>query len=315
MQTKLRSIRDGFGEALLELGHQVPNVLVVSADLAESVRIHRFGEQFPERFFEVGVAEQNMVGVAAGLAKEGFVVFSSSFAAFSPGRTFDQIRVSVALSQRNVKIVGGHAGLTVGEDGATHQMLEDLAMMRALPNMAVYIPADFSSAKQLTHLAAKTPGPAYIRLSRHSVVDLIPEGAVADAPVVLRPGDRVTIVTAGVLGQRALALADAFTRETGVHPEVVALLQLKPLNTQAWVQHLSQRQAIICLEEHQEFGGVGSTLAEILGKYSPRPLEIIGVPDTFGTSGPAEALLDDYGFTPESMWDRVRKFLERHQVL
>lgn len=312
---KLRSIRDGFGEALLELGRSNAEVVALCADLEESVRMQKFAQAYPERFFEVGVAEQNLIGISAGLAKEGLIPFAGSFAAFSPGRTFDQIRVSVCYANRNVKIVGGHPGLTVGEDGATHQMLEDIAMMRVLPNMSVLIPADFSSAKRMTHLAAERGGPVYLRLSRYAVADYLPNQYEPNGPVVVQPGKQVAIVVSGILGPRALELAELMREETGVTPSVIVLLQLKPLNVGAWLEVLSRYQAIVTLEEHQEFGGVGSTLAEMLGKHSPRPIEIIGVADQFGKSGTADAVLDAYGFAPADLWNRVGQFLKRHQVL
>lgn len=310
-----RSIRDGFGEALLELGAKQSNIVAVSADLQESVRMQKFGQQFPDRFFEVGVAEQNMIGVAAGLAKEGFIAFTGSFAAFSPGRTFDQIRTSVALSHRNVKVVGGHAGLTVGEDGATHQMLEDLAMMRALPNTTVLIPSDFTSAKQLTYHAVQTPGCVYLRLSRLSVPDLITGPFKPDEPTLLRSGDTITLVTSGVMGERVLGLAEWLKEQVGVSAKVVALHQLKPLNTNAWIECFRESKAVVSVEEHQVHGGVGSALAELLSEHIPRPLLILGVEDRFGKSGAAEELLDAYGFTAPLMGQRVWEFLKRHQVL
>ncbi len=316
MATKRRGIRDGFGAALLELGAQHPHVVALSADLQESVRMLDFAQQFPDRFFELGVAEQNVIGVAAGLAAEGFTPFAGSFAAFSPGRTFDQIRVSVCYANRNVKVVGGHAGLTVGEDGATHQMLEDLAMMRVLPNMSVYIPADYQSAFRLTHHAALTAGPTYLRLSRHSVPDCIPDSADLSGPVTTRPGtEEIVIIFSGVLGERAHALAERVESETGIRPKVLALLQLKPLAEQQWAAVLESAKVVITLEEHQEAGGVGSALAELSVKTTPRPIESIGMRDSFGRSGPAEELLDYYGFSPEDLWQRVRKFLTRHQII
>jgi transketolase len=315
MSRNKRGIRDGFGTGLLELGAQRSHVVALSADLAESIRMSLFAEMYPARFFEIGVAEQNLVGVAAGLAAEGFIAFAGSFAAFSPGRTFDQVRVSVCYSNRNVKIVGAHAGITVGEDGATHQMLEDLALMRVLPNMRVLIPADYPSAVRLTHSAAEVPGPTYLRLSRYSVPDILPEKYELDSPVVIRPGSAVAIVFAGILGERTQELARLIQAETGMTPAVVALLQLKPLNQATWLSFLSQYKAVITVEEHQVSGGVGSTLAEMLSEHSPRPLLPIGVHDTFGESGSADDLLDAYGFAPQAMWNRVREFLERHQVL
>jgi transketolase len=315
MSGNRRSVRDGFGAALLELGAKNPQVVALSADLQESVRMHVFAQKYPERFFEVGVAEQNLIGISAGLAAEGYVAFAGSFAAFSPGRTFDQIRVSVCYGQRNVKIVGGHAGLTVGEDGATHQMLEDLAMLRALPNMRLLIPADFSSAHFLTNSAAEVDGPTYLRLSRLSVPDLLPEKFDPAEPVILHQGKDIALVFCGILGARTIQLAKLMETQTGVAPSVIALTQLKPWNESAWLKTLSQYKAVISIEEHQQMGGMGSALAELLSSHSPRPLEIIGVQDTFGESGEAEALLDAYGFAPQAMLERVGKFLKRHQVL
>lgn len=309
------AIRDGFGVGLLAAGRKFWNVAVVSADLQESLRLTEFAQEFPQRFFEVGVAEQNLIGVSAGLAKEGLIPFAASFAAFSPGRNYDQIRVSVCYSNNNVKIVGGHAGLTVGEDGATHQMLEDVAMMRALPNMTVLVPNDFSSAKALTLYAAQLNTPVYLRLSRAKTKNISHEVEFIPGRLQkLRDGNSATIIANGVMVDRALQLAEDLS-SLGAEVRVLNAHTIKPFDIEGLFSAAHETRAIITIEEHQVHGGLGSTVAELLSQHIPTPLEIIGVNDTFGESGNADALLDKYGFAREKLLIRVRQFLARNHVL
>ncbi|MCD8484027.1 transketolase family protein [Candidatus Woesebacteria bacterium] len=309
----LSSIRDGFGEALVELGRKHWNVVTVMADLGGSLRMQAFAEQFPERAFEVGVAEQNMIGMAAGMAKEGLIPFAGSFAAFSPGRTFDQIRVSVCYSNNPVKVVGGHAGVTVGPDGATHQMCEDLAMMRALPNIEIVVPSDGPSAIALTEATALREYPAYIRLSRAKSKALLSAKAVKFGEVTqLKPGQDVTLITMGVLVDRTMQLAFDLEDE-GISAEVLLVSTLKPLEEKALIAAAKRTGRVVTLEEHQKYNGLGSAVAEVLSQHAPTPMEIIGIEDTFGESGQSEELLDAYGFERSHLLKRVLQFAARTQ--
>jgi transketolase len=289
-------MRAGVGDALLALGHQNPRVMVVDADLASSLHLSEFAHKLPEQFIEVGVAEQNMIGIAAGLAKEGMTVFTSSYAAFSPGRTFDHIRVAVCYSQRNVKIIGGHTGLTVGPDGATHQMLEDIAMMRSLPNLTIVAPSDYASAFALTQQIAQLETPAYIRLSRVDTRTLTEPAAIKlGQALVLRPGNDLTIIASGDLVDRALQVAWQLA-EKKIQTRVINLHTIKPLDGETIVKAAEETGAVVTLEDHQRYGGIGGAVAELLAEQSPVPMKIIGVHDTFGESGAADELLDKYGF-------------------
>lgn len=303
------SIRDGFGEGLLELGKSHWNVVALSADLGGSVRMTDFQTQYPDRFFEVGVAEQNLMGVAAGLAKEGLIPFAGSFAAFSPGRNYDQIRVSVCYSNRNVKIVGSHGGISVGPDGATHQMCEDVAMMRALPNMHVYVPSDQAAARAITKLAATYDHPVYIRLSRASNKTLLNEKVVRLQEMIrLKRGTDVTLVSNGLLMERTMALAWSL-EDAGISAEVLCAHSVKPLEAAALVDCAAATKHVVTIEEHQIYGGLGSAVAEVLSQQLPTPLQIIGIEDTFGESGEADDLLDKYGFAVATLHERVEHFL------
>ncbi len=312
-QAELRGIRDGFGQGLLELGQEDSFIAAVCADLRESIRMSAFADAFPERFFEVGVAEQNLVGVASGLAKEGFTVFAGSYAAFSPGRTHDQIRVSVCYANRNVKIVGGHAGITVGPDGATHQALEDIAMMRVLPNMTVVVPHDFESARILTRQVAALPTPAYLRLSRISTCSLPGADEIQLGKVqVLREGFDLTVIACGVMVDRALRLAFDL-EEQGISVEVLNLHTIKPLDVGGVLRSAQKTGKVMTLEEHQQAGGLGSAVAEVLiQQEKPVPMHILGIQDTFGESGEAEELLDAYGFSRERLREQALQFVSQH---
>ncbi len=309
----LNSIRDGFGEMLVELGRKHWNVVTLTADLAGSLRMDQFAEAFPDRAFEVGVAEQNLIGMAAGMAKEGLIPFAGSFSAFSPGRTYDQIRVSVCYSNNAVKVVGGHAGLSVGPDGATHQMNADVAMIRALPNMEIVVPSDYFSARSLTAAIATRHSPAYIRLSRAKTRSLLGEGTVPFGEMVeFRPGSDLTIVAMGIMIDRALQLAYEL-EEDGLSVGVVGVYTLKPIDAHALQVIALQSKRIVTLEEHQQYGGLGSIVAEVLSQTRPTPLEIIGVADTFGESGSAEEVLNAYGFALPDLRERVLQFMARTQ--
>lgn len=297
-----QSIRDGFGQALLDLGQEDERIVAVGADLRDSIRLKPFADAFPDRYFEVGVAEQNLIGVAAGLAKEGLVAFAGSYAAFSPGRTHDQIRVSVCYSNLPVVVVGGHAGLTVGPDGATHQALEDIALMRVLPNMQVLVPSDYQSAYDLTVAAARLGSPVYLRLSRVKTKTLpVKQPYQIGRAQVLHNGHDLTLISCGVMVDRALELAFALEEQFNLYVRVINMPSIKPLDTQSLLAAAIETKQIVTIEEHQAAGGLGSAVAEWLIQHQPVPMKIIGVQDKFGHSGQAAELLDAYGFSIDQM--------------
>ncbi|RDV82126.1 transketolase family protein [Ammonifex thiophilus] len=304
--------RDAYGKALVELGEERPEIVVLDADLAKSTKTILFKKRFPERFFDFGVAEQNMFGVAAGLAAAGKIPFCSTFAVFAAGRAFDQIRQSIAYPRLNVKIGASHAGITVGEDGASHQAIEDLALMRALPGMTVFVPADAVETFGAVRAALEIDGPVYIRLGRAPV-------PVIHAPdFVFRPGEAVclregkdaTIIATGIMVAQALEAAQALAAE-GIEVRVLDMHTLKPLDVAAVVRAALETKAVVTAEEHSIIGGLGSAVAEILGEECPVPLKRVGIRDVFGESGKPEELLEKYGLTPTHLAEAVKEVLER----
>lgn len=293
--------RNGFGEGLLEAGKRDKNVVAVCADLTESTRTNHFAETFPERFVQVGVAEQNMASVASGLAAMGKVPFMASYAAFSPGRNWEQIRTTIAYNAVNVKIVGAHAGISVGPDGATHQMTEDIALMRVMPNMVVIAPADVHEARKATLAAATYDGPVYIRLGRAATpVITTPESPfeIGRALTLVTKDDvhtkSVGIVVTGTLAHQAIVAAE--TLETaGVGASVLHLPTIKPLDSDALTLFAEKHQVIVTVEEHQIAGGLGSVVCEHLAAVCPRPVARVGVQDRFGESGEPDELLAHFG--------------------
>lgn len=293
------STREAYGDALAELGRRRPEVVVLDADLSASTQTRKFARAFPDRFFNAGVAEQNLVGMAAGLAAGGKLPFASSFAVFLPGRCYDQVRLSVCYQNLKVVLAATHGGITVGEDGASHQALEDLALARALPNLAVVVPADAEEARQATLAAADWPGPVYLRLGRPAV-PLLPGGdrrfAIGEASV-LREGGDVTLVALGIMVGVALQAATELAAR-GIEATVLNLSTLKPLDVPALVRAARRTGAVVTAEEHSVVGGLGSAVAEVLGEHHPVPLARVGVPDVFGKSGSPAALMEFYGLTP-----------------
>jgi len=307
-----KATRDGFGDALLEIGKKNSNVVVLSADLAESTRVQQFEKEFPNRFFEVGVAEQNLMGVAAGLALSGKIPFVASYAVFSPGRNWDQLRVSVCYSNANVKIIGGHTGLTVGPDGATHQALEDIAITRVLPNLTVIVPCDYEEARKATVETANKNGAVYLRLSREKSPQLTNEATAFQVGVanILREGLDVTIIGCGPLLGEALKAAEKLADE-GIDVEVINNHTIKPLDDKTLLKSIKKTKAVVTVEEHQIIGGMGSSIAELSSQNIPVPIEMIGVRDTFGESGKAAELLEKYHLTEMSIYDAVKKVFAR----
>jgi len=310
VRIKLLACRDGFGEALLELGKRNKEVVVVSADLAESTRSLEFGKKYPKKFIEVGVAEQNMAGVAVGLALEGKLPFMCSFAVFSPGRNWEQIRVSVCYNKVNVKLIGSHAGLNVGEDGATHQALEDIALMRVLPNMIVIAPCDYEETKKAVLAAAKIKGPVYIRFGREksAVITNVKTPFHLGKANVMRLGKDVTLIACGAMVSKALKAANELAKHK-ISIEVINCHTIKPIDKATIIKSAKKTKKVVTIEEHQVNGGLGSAVAEVLSQNYPVPIRILGVPDKFGESGTAKQLLDKYNLNAKGIIKAVNKIL------
>lgn len=305
--------RSGFGQAMLELGAN-PKVMALTADLTGSVKLNEFDKKYPKRFVQCGIAEANMIGVATGLAIAGYIPFASTFAAFATGRVYDQIRQSVAYSNSNVKIAASHAGLTVGEDGATHQMLEDIALMRLLPNMMVVVPCDYEQTRQATLALADHQGPAYLRFGRPKVPTITTpddEFALGHAQV-LRPGKAATIIACGHLVVPALQAADTLSQE-GLEVSVINMHTIKPLDQEVIVEAAKWTGAIVTAEEHMANGGLGEAVAHVLALEHPCVQEMVAVHDRFGQSGKPEQLMELYGLTPKGIYDAVKRAIARKQ--
>ncbi len=304
--------RDGYGEALLELGEKNKDVVVLCCDLTESTRALPFKQKCPDRLFEVGVAEQNLAGIAAGLALWGKTPFMNSYAVFSPGRNWDQIRVSICYSQANVKIAGCHAGLTVGPDGATHQALEDVACMRVLPNMTVIVPCDAVEARKATLAAAQIRGPVYLRFGREKmpVVTTKETPFVVGKAQIFREGSDAAVIACGALVYEALMAAQQLEKE-GLSVCVVNCPTIKPLDEQILIDVAQRTGCVVSAEEHQVIGGLGGAVTELLGEHCPVPIERIGMQDHFGESGSAEELMKKYGMNAENIVKSIRSVLQK----
>jgi len=290
--------RAALGETLVELVDAGFDVVAVEADLSKSTTTAALAERYPERFFNVGIAEQNMIGTAAGLAVAGKIAFTGSFAVFATGRAYDQVRNTVCYSELDVKLTPTHAGVTVGPDGGSHQMLEDLALMRVLPGMRVLVPADYNAAKAAIRLAARESGPFYVRLGRSGVPQVHPDGFEMELgrAYVLRDGSDVTLAACGVMVGQALAAADILAGE-GIEAEVLDVACLKPLDAETVLASVRKTGAVVTCEEHSIIGGLGSVIAEVVSESHPVPLARIGVRDVFGTSGEPAELLEHFGLT------------------
>ena len=309
---KQAPIRNGYGEALVILGKENTKVIVLCCDLTESTRSMEFSKQFPDRFVEVGVAEQNLAGLGAGFAHEGFIPFITSYATFSPGRNWDQIRVSICYSGNNVKIIGSHAGISVGPDGATHQAMEDIAITRVLPRMTVIVPCDAIEARKATIAAANFNGPVYIRLAREKT----PQFTTEDTPFeigkafVYREGKDCTIAAAGPQVYYALQAADELSKE-GIECEVINVASIKPLDIATLAASVKKTGCIVTAEEHQVTGGVGSAVAEGLAQTQPVPQEFVGMPDHFGESGEPNELIAKWKMDSKGIIEAVKKVIKR----
>ncbi|MDI6712060.1 MAG: transketolase C-terminal domain-containing protein [Anaerosomatales bacterium] len=308
--TEKRATREAYGPTLVELVQEGVDVVVVEADLSKSTTTSKFAAAYPDRFFNTGVAEQNMIGTAAGLAVGGKVAFTGSFAVFATGRAYDQIRNTVCYSRLDVKVAPTHAGVTVGPDGGSHQMLEDIALMRVLPGMRVLVPADVNAAAAAIRLAATTPGPFYVRLGRAPVPVIYPaevEAAVGRASL-LRDGADVTIAAAGVMVAEALAAADLLAAD-GIDAEVIDVFSVKPLDAETLLASARKTGAVVTAEEHSVVGGLGSAVAELLAEHDPVPMRRIGVRDSFGTSGEPDELMAHFGLTAADIAAAARELV------
>ena len=299
--------RDAYGEALAELGAINNQVVVLDADLSKSTKTNDFKKVYPERFFNLGIAEQNLLGTAAGFAAAGKIPFASSFAVFAVGRAYDQIRNSIAYPNLNVKIAATHAGLTVGEDGGSHQMLEDIALMRAVPNMTVIVPADGVETKQVVMAAAEHQGPVYIRLGRPKVPVLLGDDYKFEIGkgVVLKEGTDVTLIGTGIMVSKAMEAAELLAAD-GISAAVVNISTIKPLDNALITEMAQKTGAVVTAEEHNIYGGLGSAVAEVLVETCPVPMARVGVEDKFGESGLPDELLEKYGLTAANIAEKAK---------
>ena len=297
-----KDTRSGFGAGLLEIGRQNENVVALCADLTGSLKMDAFAAEFPDRFFQAGIAEANMMGVAAGLTIGGKIPYTGTFANFSTGRVYDQIRQSIAYSDKNVKICASHAGLTLGEDGATHQILEDVGLMKMLPGMTVIVPCDYNQTKAATIAIAKHHGPVYLRFGRPKVANF----TAADQPFVigkaqvLNEGTDVTIIANGHLVWQAIKAGEALAAK-GISAEIINMHTIKPLDEEAILRSAAKTGCVVTAEEHQRNGGLGDSVAQVLAMHRPTPQEFVAVNDSFGESGTPEQLLEKYGLNAEAI--------------
>jgi transketolase len=306
------SLRETYGKTLVELGRANPDIVVLDADLCPSTMTRYFMEEFPDRSFDCGIAEQNMVGIAAGLAASGKIPFASTFAVFAPGRCFDQIRMSVAQPGLNVKLVTTHGGISVGEDGTSHQAIEDLSLICSLPGFTVIVPADAIETIQAIKAAAANPGPFYIRLGRPKLPLIYTEDYRFNIgkAVTMRPGTDATIIAIGLMVAPALEVAGALNQE-GINCRVLNMPTLKPIDEVAIIRAADETGAIVTAEEHLEHGGLGNTVARVAAKHRPVPMEFVALKDTYAKSGKPAQLLERYGLTAEDISRAVRAVIKR----
>jgi transketolase len=310
--TEKKDTRSGFGAGLAELGRTNPNVVALCADLIGSLKMDEFIKENPERFFQIGIAEANMMGIAAGLTIGGKIPFTGTFANFSTGRVYDQIRQSIAYSGKNVKICASHAGLTLGEDGATHQILEDIGLMKMLPGMVVINPCDYNQTKAATMAIADYDGPVYLRFGRPSVPVFTPANQKFEIGKAIRftEGTDVTIVATGHLVWEALEASKALS-EAGISAEVINIHTIKPLDEKAILDSVSKTGCIVTAEEHNHLGGLGESVARVLAQNRPTPQEFVATNDTFGESGTPAQLMDKYGLNSDAIQNAVKTVLKR----
>ncbi len=307
-----KDTRSGFGAGLLELGRTNPRVIGLCADLTGSLKMNDFKEAYPDRFYQVGIAEANMMGIAAGLTIGGQIPFTGTFANFATGRVYDQVRQSIAYSGKNVKICASHAGLTLGEDGATHQILEDIGLMKMLPGMTVINPCDYNQTKAATLAIAEHEGPVYLRFGRPKVANFMPDNQPFEIgkALLLREGKDVTLAATGHLVWSALEAAETLAQE-GIEAEVLNFHTIKPLDEEALLRSVAKTGALVSAEEHQIAGGLGESLAATLVRRQPTPQEFVGVNDSFGESGKPLELLKKYGLDADHLLQAARRAMSR----
>jgi transketolase len=304
--------RSGFGEGLLEAGRRNPNVVALCADLIGSLKMDAFVNEFPERFFQTGIAEANMIGISAGLTIGGKIPFAGTFANFATGRVYDQIRQSVAYSEKNVKICASHAGLTLGEDGATHQILEDIGLMKMLPGMCVINPCDFNQTKAATIAIAEYEGPVYLRFGRPKVPNFTPADQKFEIgkALHLNEGSDVSIFATGHLVWHAIEAGEILA-EKGISAEIINIHTIKPIDKKAILDSVNKTKCVVTAEEHQMNGGLGDSIAQLLSLQLPTPMEMVAVNDSFGESGTPEQLMEKYGLTTNAIVEAALKVFNR----
>ncbi len=307
-----KDTRSGFGAGLLELGRKNTKVVGLCADLTGSLKMNAFKDEFPDRFFQVGIAEANMMGIAAGLTVGGQIPFTGTFANFSTGRVYDQIRQSIAYSGKNVKICASHSGLTLGEDGATHQILEDIGLMKMLPGMTVINTCDFNQTKAATIAIAEHTGPVYLRFGRPKVPNFTPEDQKFEIgkALLLKEGKDVTIIATGHLVWKALEAADHLAQKN-IDAEVINIHTIKPLDIEAILNSITKTSCVVTAEEHQKNGGLGESVAAVLSQHLPTPQQFVAVNDSFGESGKPEELLEKYGLSTTNIVEKAEAVIRR----
>ncbi len=310
--TEKKDTRSGFGAGLTELGKTNPNVVALCADLTGSLKMNDFANNHPERFFQSGIAEANMIGMASGLTIGGKIPFAGTFAAFATGRVYDQIRQSVAYSEKNVKICASHAGITLGEDGATHQILEDIGLMKMLPGMTVIHTCDYNQTKAATIAIAEHVGPVYLRFGRPAVPNFTSDTEKFEIgkAQLLNEGNDVTIIATGHMVWEAIQAGEKLAEE-GIDAEIINIHTIKPLDTKAILKSISKTNCVVTVEEHQIAGGLGETVASLMARNEPCPMEMIGVQDQWGQSGTPVQLLEHYGLNAENIIKSVQKVISR----
>lgn len=311
-----KSIRSVFGKTLAELGKTNPDIVVLDADLSCSTQTQLFAKEFPDRFFNAGIAEQDMIAMAVGLAAAGKIPFAASFAMFATGRTYDQIRNSACYPEFNVKIIGTHGGVTVGEDGASHQALEDVALMRGIPNMSVIVPADCRECEEVIKFAAENYGPMYIRIPRTNVCNIFDEKYEFDfcKAQVLEEGEDVSVITNGETLAEVIEAAEILKKQ-GYSIQIIHVPVVKPLDGATIIEHVNKTKFVMTVENHSIIGGLGSAICELLSEYYPVPVHRIGVNDTFGQSGKWEQLLDYYGLNSEKLAVSIKRYVDKYRLV
>ena len=315
-KSERKSIRSVFGKTLAELGKKNPNIVVLDADLSCSTQTQIFAKEFPERFFNCGIAEQDMIATAAGLASVGKIPFAASFAMFATGRTYDQIRNSVCYPEFNVKIIGTHGGVTVGEDGASHQALEDISLMRGIPNMAIIVPADCRECEQVIKFAAENYGPMYIRIPRTNVCDIFDENYEFDfcKAKILKDGVDVTVISNGETLAEVIEAAENLEHE-GYSVQIIHVPVVKPLDGATIIEQVKKTRFVMVVENHSITGGLGSAVCELLAEYYPLPVHRIGVNDEFGQSGKWDELLEYYGLNSAKLEKTIKRYVDKYRLV